>query len=45
MQNHAARDDFTGIIAVCAAFSGWNANLYAASDAARDLESGRARLR
>ena len=39
VQNHAARDDFAGIIAMCAAFSGSNANLYAASDAALDLES------
>ncbi len=39
VQNHAARDDFSSIIAACAAFSGSNANLYAASDAALDLES------
>ncbi|MEO7318524.1 MAG: lamin tail domain-containing protein, partial [Chthoniobacteraceae bacterium] len=39
VQNHAARDDFAGIVAMCAAFSGSNANLYAASDAALDLES------
>ena len=39
VQNHAGRDDFTGIIAMCGAFSGLNANLYAASDAALDLES------
>ncbi len=39
VQNHASRDDFTGIIAMCSAFSGSNANLYAASDAALDLES------
>ncbi len=39
VQNHAARDDFAGIIAMCSAFSGTNANLYAACDASLDLES------
>ena len=39
VQNHAERDDFVGIIAMGSAFSGSNANLYAASDAALDLES------
>ena len=39
VQNHAARDDFTGIMGMCSAFSGSNANLYTASDAALDLES------
>ncbi len=39
VQNHAARDDFAGIVALTTAFSGSNANLYAASDAALDLES------
>ena len=39
VKNHAARDDFAGILALTSAFSGANANLYAASDAALDLES------
>lgn len=39
VQNHADRDDFTGIINMAAAFSGPTGNLYAASDAALDFES------
>ena len=39
VQNHAGRDDFTGIIAMCSAFSGSNVNLYAAGDASLDLET------
>ena len=42
VQNHAARDDFAGIIAMCSVFSGSNANLYAACDVRSIWKVGRA---
>ena len=39
IQNHTDRDDYSGMFAMTSAFSQPNANLYAASAAALDLES------
>lgn len=39
IQNHTARDDYSGMLAMTSAFSQPNANLYAAASATLDLES------
>ena len=39
IQNHTARDDYSGMLAMTSAFSQPNANLYAAASAVLDLES------